>query len=128
MIQPYPYIQWKHPSLLDEWKHLRPMAQEIANEQARFCELHNQPFMITDIMSEAQEDLRLKRVSKSHSEGRAWDIRTSWWPLLFKTDFETRFEILYREEAARSKTTGLPNLIFYHDNGNGPHAHCQIKP
>jgi len=114
-------------ALLDEWQLLRPKAQLIAEDMARFCKLHGVKFIITDIISDPMEDKLLKRVSNAHSEGRAFDFRIHGWTKEFLDLFEKKFEALYVGWAATSLKTGKRNLIQYHDNGNGNHGHCQIQ-
>lgn len=114
--------------LSNEFLHLKPRGQMIAGDMAQYCYDHGFDFIITDVMSEATEDILLKRVSKSHSEGRAFDFRIHGWTKEFLDKFEKHFETKYIKWAATSKETGKKNLILYHNNGNGNHGHCQIKP
>jgi hypothetical protein len=95
---------------------------------AQYCKINGFDFIITDILSEALEDKKLKRVSKSHTEGRAFDVRSSVWTKEFREKLEKHFEEKYKDWAALSNKTLKPNLIEYHDNGNGAHFHVQIKP
>lgn len=114
--------------LLDEFQQCRSQLRVVMEDMALYCSRHEIKFIVTDIMSNPDEDKRLGRVSRSHSEGRAFDFRIHGWSKEFLDKFERNFENLYKNIAARSKETGLPNLIVYHDNGNGRHGHCQIKP
>jgi hypothetical protein len=116
-----------HRILLDEYQSLKPTGQMIAEDMAEFCERHGVEFVITDVMSDDEEDKLLNRVSTAHSEGRAFDFRIHGWSKEFLDKFEKHFETKYARFAALSKKTGKRNLIQYHDNGNGNHGHCQIK-
>lgn len=84
-------------------------------------------FVITDLLSEELEDKKLSRVSKSHQEGRAADIRVRDWPLSIRKEFEDYFELKYKKWAAISASTNKRNLIVIHDNGNGIHCHIQVS-
>jgi len=120
-------IEFKSSTEKEEFPRLRRRAQLIALEMAEYCAQRGQRFIITDILSESSEDLKLKRVSTSHAERRAFDIRTFIWTKEFREEFIRHFEERFKSWAAKSKRTLLPNLIEYHDNGNGEHCHVQIK-
>lgn len=94
---------------------------------AYFCHDNGVDFVITDVMSDANEDLLLGRVSTSHSEGRALDIRTRGWSDEFKQKFENHFSELYKDWAAISKSTMKERLLFFHGEGRFQHYHLQIK-
>lgn len=120
-------INFKSDTEKEEFPRLRRRAQLIAFEMGQYCSDRGQTFVITDILSEASEDAILKRVSTSHKEGRAFDIRTSEWPEEFRKEFISHFSKKFKSWAALSKETLIPTLIVYHDNGNGIHCHVQIK-
>lgn len=121
------HIKFKSKQEESEFPLLKNRAQIIAQDMAQYCHIHGFDFIITDILSEALEDIRLNRVSKSHTEKRAFDFRMFNWPKWFREKFEKHFEEKYKEWAALSEKTLKPNLIEYHDNKNGMHGHCQIK-
>lgn len=120
------YTKFKTPEVAKEYAQLRERAQIISEDMAIFCRNYQMDYVITDIMSDSLEDKKLKRVSKSHSEGRAWDVRTHGWTDDFKMRFKTHFERVYKEWAAVSAASGEKNLIVYHNSGFGHHAHIQI--
>lgn len=130
MIYPHRHTKFKEgheKALLAEYQLIRVRLQLVLEDMSAFCEAQGQEMVLTDLMSEATEDAALKRVSTSHQEGRAADVRIKNWPEWFKQKFEVTFEARYPHYAAVSKTTMQPQLIVYHDNGNGTHAHIQIK-
>lgn len=94
---------------------------------AKFCDDHGVKFILTDIMSDAAEDVKFSRVSKSHTEGRSFDFRIHGWSKEFLDKFEKHFETKYSKVAAISAASGKTELIVYHNNGNGNHGHCQIR-
>jgi hypothetical protein len=120
-------IQFKHPSLIEEYASIRPELQMIVEDIALFCKRQNQPFIITDILSDAEKDKKLKRVSSSHSEGRAIDVRSKDWPDEFIKRLMDYFPKRYERYAAISKETGKPRLMYFHSNGNGDHLHLQVR-
>jgi hypothetical protein len=121
-------IEFKIPELLEEYQGIRARLQLILEDMAQYVTSHGHKFIITDLLSEEAENKKLNRISTSHSEGRAADLRVYNWPLSFRKKFEDHFEKKYKHWAAMSKKTGLPNLIEIHDNGNGIHTHIQIAP
>ena len=121
-------MKFKSKTEEKEFASLKKRAQIIAQDMAQYCKINGFDFIITDILSEALEDKKLKRVSKSHTEGRAFDVRSSVWTKEFREKLEKHFEEKYKDWAALSNKTLKPNLIEYHDNGNGAHFHVQIKP
>lgn len=120
-------ILFKTKTEESEFPKLRKRAQIIAFEMAEYCNSFGFDFVITDILSEAKEDKKLKRISKSHQEGRAFDIRTIHWPKEFREKFIDHFYNKFKSWAAISAKTLKPHLIEYHDSGWGKHLHVQIK-
>lgn len=121
-------IQFKTPDLINEYQEIHPRLQIVLEDMASWVTAHGHEFIITDLLSEELEDKKLKRVSSSHREGRSADLRVKNWPLDFRKKFEDYFENKYIKIAAVSKATGLPNLVYIHDNGfSGIHTHISIR-
>lgn len=121
------HIKFKTDSEKTEFNKLQPNLKFIALDMASYFNAAGYDFVITDVLSEIQEDRKLKRVSASHREGRAIDVRTYGIPEDFLKTFEDKFERIYKNEAAISSKTGEPNLIYYHDSGFGRHLHIQVR-
>lgn len=124
----YLSLKFKSQRERDEFSQIHEKLKFILNDMSRYVVAHGYEFIVTDILSDAFEDKRLGRISKSHSEGRAADVSINGWPKEFQAKFEAFFEAAYKNEAAFSKRTMQNNLIEIHDNGNGAHAHIQIRP
>jgi len=120
-------IEFKDKQTASEIDKINPKLKKILQHMAEWIRAKGFRFVITDLLSEELEDKKLKRVSTSHLEGRAADIRVRDWPLPLREEFERYFENRYSREAAISKKSGKPNLIEIHDNGNGIHCHIQIR-
>lgn len=99
----------------------------IVMDIASFFNANGHDFVVTDVLSEALEDKRLRRVSRSHQEGRAVDVRTRGIPEEFLKTVEEKFEKIYKNEAAISMKTKKPDLIVRHNSGNGDHFHIQVR-
>lgn len=84
------------------------------------------PVRITDSVTSLTEDQALKRVSKTHREGRAVDISTRGWnakQIQMSIDFLNSAYIHF----AALDVMGKPRLVVHHDSGTGPHLHIQIN-
>jgi hypothetical protein len=121
------HIKFKTEKEKLEFPKIKPALTFILLDMASYFNANGHEFLITDVFSEIQEDKKLKRISSSHREGRAVDVRVHGIPEEFLKTFEEKFERIYRNEAAISKKTGEPNLIVRHDIGAGDHLHIQIK-
>lgn len=123
------FKEGQEKELIKEYQEIDPRLQLLLEEMARWVVAKGYKFVITDLLSEEAEDKKLKRVSKSHQEGRAADVRVYNWPRQFRLMFEEYFEKRYSHLAAISKKTGKPNLIEIHElNNQGIHCHVQLKP
>lgn len=83
--------------------------------------------VVTETITSNHEDLALARVSTSHQEGRAFDLRLKDWPKNFIDDLKIFFETKYGYMGAVSKTNGLINLVVIHGVGDNLHAHFQVR-
>ena len=131
MILPHRYVKFKEgqeKELLQEYQGILHRLHLILNDMAVYCEASGQELVITDLLSSPDEDKRLGRVSKSHEEGRAADIRVRNWPDSFRKKFEETFEKRYVRWAAVGARTGKANLFEIHNSGSGLHCHVQIRP
>lgn len=120
-------IKFKKNELIQEYQQISSKLQLILEDMAGFVRGHGYEFIITDLLSDYNEDIALHRVSRSHTEGRACDIRVIDWTEEFRLKFEQYFENKYKDKAAISSLTLKPNLIEIHNNGNGLHCHIQVK-
>ena len=123
----YPSVEFKSQVEREEFGQIHHKLRFILEDMARWVNAHGFRFVITDLLSDSFVDERLGRVSTSHADGRAADISIKGWPKDFQVKFETFFEAAYKDLGAFSKRTGKINLVEIHDNGNGPHAHIQIR-
>lgn len=107
--------------------YLHPLCFMLMGEMAHWATVNNQPFVVTETYSTQLEDFYLKRVSASHREGRAFDISSHDWDQKKTVEFVEFFNNKYRDIAAISGETNQPELVVYHDAGNGYHFHVQIN-
>lgn len=86
---------------------------------------YKKDLMITETVTTQDEDTYLKRVSKTHQEGRAVDIRNINWSDDIKKALLNQFPMHDSMFGAISLTDGIRRFFLDHDNGNGRHLHCQ---
>jgi hypothetical protein len=95
-------------------------------EMLYYCESYGQPFVVTETVTNEKEDMELKRVSSSHREGRAWDVRTRDWSESFIAQFVEHFTNLYNDIGAVSLLDKKRKFIVDKSKTIRPHLHCQL--
>ncbi len=83
--------------------------------------------MITETATTPLEDKLKQRVSRTHSEGRAIDLRTRDWPPAVIGKFQAYFDAKYGYMGALSPKDFIPNLLIHHNTGLGDHFHIQVS-
>jgi len=90
-----------------------------------WCHQHGKPAVVTSMIS----DKVYGRVSRTHAEGRAFDISVKGWSPKEIEKFVNYFNRTFKEIAAISKSDLKPRAAVYHQvEGNAPHIHLQVKP
>jgi len=117
---------FKDEFVLEGFNKLVPILQELCEAFNFYCMENEMPFVITETVTTTEIDEGLGRVSRSHVEMRACDLRVSHWNESFIEKFKTHFTEKYNHLGAVSKSDGVRRLIVHHDNGNGNHFHIQI--
>lgn len=121
-------MKFKNADVASEYPRLRERMKIILRDAEDYLRGYGHELYITDILSDALEDKKLKRVSRTHREGRAVDVRCHAFSKDFIIKMIEHFNLKYETWAAISRNSGMPNLIVWHDNGNGQHLHFQIRP
>jgi len=81
--------------------------------------------IITESVTTLAEDQALKRVSSTHREGRAFDLRTIDWSGEQIDAMVSHLTATFPELGALSPE-GIRTIALYHDSGYGPHFHVQV--
>ena len=81
--------------------------------------------VITETVTTHEEDLSVHRVSSTHREGRAFDMRCNNWPDDLKARFVEYIETLFGDYGAISKT-GIKRIVYCHGEGLHQHMHVQV--
>ena len=108
-------------------QYLHPEVKSLMVEMIKWAAFRQITPLITETVTTLKEDAALKRVSSSHREGRAFDMRNQDWKPEQIKEFVTHFEKLYGSKGAIGGTTLKPNLIEEKEHGSGPHFHVQFN-
>lgn len=107
-------------------KFMHVKLQEIMQDMIDWLKEKGIKPVITETVTTLKEDARLGRTSKTHREGRAFDLRTRDWPRELIKEFENHFNSKFGKHGALGATTMQPNLLVWHDAGYGEHFHVQL--
>ena len=121
-------IKFKTNKEKSEFPLIKKRLKIVLEDMAQYFFKKGYDFIITDLLEEEGESEKLKRVSVSHKDGRAADLRVRHLPKEFIQEIMAHFSKKYEGWSAISAVSGKPNLIIYHNNGNGIHFHIQIRP
>jgi hypothetical protein len=120
-------LEFKDKKVKDRSELMHYKCIQIMIEQCNYCESYGQPFVVTETATTAEEDAEKKRVSSSHREGRAWDIRTHHWKPEFIAQFVEHFEKLYNSIGAISSKDMKNRFMVDKSKTKSPHIHCQLS-
>lgn len=85
-------------------------------------------FCLTSIIRSIEENENADAESLTHVQARAFDFSIVGWSKKDMKDLERELKVHFDDIAAIAFETMLPRIIKFHDNGNGPHGHVQIRP
>jgi len=119
-------ILFKDDYAKEGFSKLHPLLIDLVKSVAAWSMAYDKkPITITESLSTPERDKKLSRVSPAHSQGRAVDIRTidmskQKLVMLMQTFTEKYKHLGYLTQK------GERRLMYYHNNGNGPHIHLAI--
>lgn len=119
-------IKYKTPEIEAAAKDLDKKLFAILVEMGWFCASRSLNFVLTETVTTKEHDRKLGRVSDSHNEGRAVDVRTREWPEAFTKAFVHDFQKKYGHLGAKSKSDGQRRFIVDKSKTNKPHLHIQL--
>lgn len=119
-------IKYKSERVKRRAELLHEKAIQIIIEMFYYCEQFQMPFLVTETVTTKDEDDALGRVSPSHREARAWDLRTIHWPEWFLQQFVEYFTLRHGNLGAISSTDQKRKFIVDKSKTKAPHLHCQL--
>jgi hypothetical protein len=106
---------------------LPKVLRDIALEMDDFLEQEaGKDLYITETISTLEQDLHLKRVSASHRERRAIDVRNYDWSTQLREAFVKKFSQYDETHGAISPNDGVRRFLVDKTHGTGSHYHIQI--
>lgn len=89
-----------------------------------YCQTHSLPCVVTSIMDEAEG-----RISRTHQEGRAFDVSTRGWSEFHIHRFVKMTNERFKDIGAISNVDMVPRAVIYHKvEGSEYHFHFQVRP
>lgn len=120
------------------WHLMKKNTRDLAIEMAQWLwDTHQIKMVITETHTTKEQDEALQRVSSTHRDGRAFDVRVrdphtgivvlpesviAQFCAYFRKKYPNLGAVSGSRPASRNR-----NLIVYKPHGSGPHLHIQIK-
>lgn len=128
-------VNFSSTRAVEGWMKMQDRTRELAIEMAAWLKTnYDINMVITETVTTKEQDDELQRVSATHRDGRAFDVRvidphtgTIILPEAVIAKFCAHFRKKYPNLGAVSGTTQGRNLIVNKPHGSGPHLHIQIK-
>ena len=118
-------VKFKHDKDMKLFFLLHPLLQMILTDASFWAYNRGIDFVLTETVTTEAQDRKLGRVSKSHSEKRAADVRSRDWSKKDREDFQYYLTSKYGINGALSHS-GKIRLVIFHDSGHGQHFHVQL--
>lgn len=113
----------------DYFRHLLYCHSKLAMiffDMKDYCDEKGLPFCLTSFIRSIERDKQLGASSKTHQQGRAFDLSVKGWDVYAITDFINHFNLKYKHLAAISVEDLMPRLVVYHEGTTSWHLHIQI--
>lgn len=117
------YFTTKPEVDMEDFKQMKPLLIVVFGYFLQFCAENKINPNLTHILG----DLHVSK-SRTHSEGRAFDVSTRGWTAKQIDDCIVYMNDKVGHLGAYSASDGKQRVIVRHDAGMGDHFHCQIKP
>jgi hypothetical protein len=103
---------------------MHPSLYAIISFVLGYCQTHQLPCLITSLMDEAEG-----RVSRTHQEGRAFDVSTRGWSEFHIHRLVKMTNDKFKDIGAVSNVDLVPRAAIYHKvDGGDYHFHFQVRP
>lgn len=118
------YIKLKKGVNVWDLLSMKPELMEMLAFVSRFAHEHNLPCLISSITDPAKN-----RVTKSHAQGRAFDLSIRGWPIGKIKLLIYLINERFKKVGAIGRKSGLSRPVVYHKvKGNVYHFHFQVRP
>ena len=115
-------------SVQENFSKMLPRTRELAMEMDKWAQdTFKIELTLTETATTKQQDDLLNRVSSTHRDGRAFDVRVRDLPEALIAQLCAHFRKKYPTLGAISKSSNYKELIVYRPHGTGAHLHVQIK-
>lgn len=119
-------IRFKNEETAQEIDSISPMLKDVLYDMGKYASNSGFEFVVTDLLSSDFDDALLNRVSPSHKQGRAADVRVHRWTEEFIKQFTKHFTDKHGKLGAISTRDGKQRLIVDHV-GTARHLHIQLS-
>jgi hypothetical protein len=117
--------KWNCQDNIEEIEYLSPWLLVILGDILLWSLSKKLAVNITSLMREMNDGIS---ESKTHQEGRAFDLSVKGWTLEQIKELASYINLKYSAIGAKSAKDGSVNTCFYHNNGHGWHFHVQVRP
>ena len=118
---------FKDDEVFRRFNFLHDMVKAIIDDSVSWFERRGFVMVVTETVSTYEEDKRLGRVSSSHLEGRAFDIRTRTIPYSVLKEYIKYLNDNYGKLGAISHQSRKVTLVVDKSQGKNPHLHIQLN-
>lgn len=118
-------FEYGKPDVQDRIHFLCVPATMILCDVVLWCQVNGLPCVVSSARSTAKEDRILGRVSKTHLEGRAFDLSLIGWTNKQAKELSDYLFGKYSILGALG-ADGKSRLVVIHDVGHGNHIHVQV--
>lgn len=117
--------KWNCQDNIKEIMQLSPWLLVILADVIMWALSRKLPITLTSLMRELNDGIS---ESKTHQEGRAFDISVKGWTQDQIKELSDYINLKYSAIGAISSKDGVSRACYYHNNGNGWHFHIQVRP
>ncbi len=115
----------KDDIVLEDLMMMQPALLILYTATILYCNEYSLPCTFTSFMSDREN---VKQQTKTHEEGRAFDMSTIGWTEMHINRFVHMINTDYRDIAAVSARDGIARAAVYHNyKSQGDHIHLQVR-
>jgi len=120
------YIHFKHERDEELVEEMNALIAIVMFQMALWCNVRSIPFVVTSTISTEEIDTILGRISTSHRDRRAFDLRSKVFTREQKAEFMRVFNEKFKDIASISLSDFQPRLVVLHGEDEEEHFHVAI--